>query len=283
MPGRIIDTHVHVWNLEKAVYPWLEDAPSILNRSYHLEELDQDRLQAGITEGILVQAANNLEDTDWMLFVATQVGWIRGVVGWLPLQDPQETALLLEKYSMNPLFRGVRHLIHNEPDPAWLLQPGVLESLRILASYGLPYELVGTVPAHIRTALTVAREVPDLRLVFDHLNQPPIVTRERFGAWGKLMQEAAKHPHLYIKISGLGTASLQGDRWTSDDVEPYIALALEQFGTGRCLCGGDWPVSLLAGSYTRTWEIYRRVINGLLPPEEADKVFYKNALYFYGL
>ena len=284
MFGKIIDTHVHIWNLEKASYSWLEHSDPLLNRTYHIEELGEQRKQAGITAGVLVQSANNLEDTDWMLAVAAQTDWIRGVVGWLPLQNPEATAgLLADKYSKNLYFKGVRHLIHNEPDPEWLLQERVLESLRILASYGLSYDLVGTLPAHIQTALTLAREVPGLRMVFDHLNQPPIATRERFGRWGELMQEAARHPQFFIKLSGLGTASQQGPDWSAAVVAPYVAFALEQFGAERCMCGSDWPVGLQAGSYMHTWEVYSEVINGLLNPEEAEKVLCGNAREFYCL
>lgn len=284
MSGKIIDTHVHVWNLDKASYSWLEWSDPILNRSYHIQELEEERNQAGITAGVLVQSANSLEDTDWMLAVATQTDWIRGVVGWLPLQNPEATASLLsDKYSKNPCFKGVRHLIHNEPDPAWLLQKGVLESLHIIASYGLPYDLVGTQPAHIQTALTLAREVPGLRMVFDHLNQPPIATREQFGRWGELMQEAAGHSRFYIKLSGLGTASRQGPGWSAAAIGPYVAFALEQFGADRCMCGSDWPVGLQAGSYVHSWEVYKEVVNGLLKPADAEKVFCRNAQEFYDL
>lgn len=284
MFGKIIDTHVHVWNLDKASYSWLQHSDPILNRTYHIEELERERIGAGITEGVLVQSANNLEDTDWMLAVAAQTAWIRGVVGWLPLPDPTATArLLADKYSRNLYFKGIRHLIHNEPDPAWLLQERVLESLRIVASYGLSYDLVGTTPAHIQTALALAREVPGLRMVFDHLNQPPMAGGERFGRWGALMREAAGHPRFYIKISGLGTASRQGPHWSAATIEPYVAFALEQFGAGRCMCGSDWPVGLQAGSYAHTWEVYKEVINGLLKPQELEKVLWGNALDFYCL
>src|SRR5688572_2108193 len=114
---KIIDTHIHIWNFEKAKYKWLEGDTSILNRTYHIPELEESRSTAGITEGVLVQAANNFEDTDWMLQVAAVTGWLTGVVGWLPLLDPEATGKALqEKYLHHHLFKGVRHLIHNEPD-----------------------------------------------------------------------------------------------------------------------------------------------------------------------
>src|SRR5215210_1447178 len=128
MPDRLIDTHLHVWNFERAEYEWLRNDTSILNRSYHIEELAEERLDAGVTEGVLVQAANNFEDTDWMLEVAAGTPWITGVVGWVPLTDPGETEKALAgNYLSNSYFKGVRHLIHDEADPRWLLQEKVLE------------------------------------------------------------------------------------------------------------------------------------------------------------
>lgn len=280
----IADTHIHVWDLEQAAYAWLKGNISILNRTYAVEELEPARQAAGITTGVLVQAANNFEDTDWMLAVAAKTDWITGVVGWLPLTDPAATQKALEeKYGHHPLFKGVRHLIHDEADPEWLLQPAVLESLQLLAQRNIPYDVVGVLPVHIKTALRVAEKVPELRMVFDHLNQPPVSTKEKFGAWGELMKTAAGHPNFYAKISGLGTASGDPENWTASAIQPYVEFVLEQFGVDRCFCGGDWPISLLAGSYAKTWNIYREVIDLLASNTEKEQLLYSNAKRFYSL
>jgi L-fuconolactonase len=283
MVQRIVDTHVHIWNFERAEYSWLKGDTSILNRSYHIEELEQERKKAGVTDGLLVQAANNFEDTDWMLEVAENTDWIKGVVGWLPLANPQQTAKALgERYYNQKYFKGIRHLIHDEPDSKWLLQKEVLESLQILSDYHLPYDVVGVVHEHIETALAVTEKVPSLKMVFDHLNQPPIAAKEKFGRWGALMKEAAKNPNFYAKISGLGVTA-KNPEWSREDIQPYVEFVLEYFGIDRCFCGGDWPVSLLAGSYSRTWNIYGEVFNSLLNEEQQQKVYYENAVAFYQL
>jgi L-fuconolactonase len=293
---KLIDTHIHVWNIEEVDYPWLAGDTSILRRNYALEELEPARQAVGVTGGVLVQAANSWEDTQWMLRTAGEHEWIRGVVGWLPLEDPDATARLLEESwgardgkgeswgaqggkgesgRAGNLLKGVRHLIHNEADARWLLREPVLESLGLLASRDIPYDVVGIVPEHIETALEVAERWPDLRMVFDHLNQP------QKGAWEELMKEAAKHENFYVKISGLGTAMGKGQEWTEADLEPCIEFVLHYFGPDRCLCGGDWPVALLAGSYERTWATYLSVIEKYT--EETDKVYWENAERFYGL
>lgn len=281
---KIIDTHVHIWDLEKAEYPWLKEDTSILNRTWRIEEMETVRKKAGIIAGILVQASGNLEDTALMLDTAYSTDWICGVVAWLPLMDPKETDRLLEeRFLKEKYFKGVRHQVHDEIDPGWLLQAGVLESLKNLSACGIPYDVVGIKPEHIETVLNVAEKIPGIRMVFDHLNWPPIPTRERFGRWGELMKEAAGHKNLYAKISGLGTASGNFQNRTAEDIKPYVEFVLQHFGTDRCFCGGDWPVSMLANNYVKTWQITKDILNSLLNDTEKDKVYFSNANKFYNL
>jgi L-fuconolactonase len=218
-----------------------------------------------------------------MLQVANATGWVKGVVGWMPLQDPSFTATAIREYLANPYFKGVRHLIHDEPDPQWLLQPTVIQSLSVLAAYDVPYDVVGVTPQHLITALEVAQKVPELRLMLDHMNQPPIASGEKFGEWGELMKTAASHKNIYVKISGLGTCSKKGAGWTAGDIQPYIEFVLEHFGENRCCCGGDWPVSLLAGNYNNTWQQYVKVLSGALSDAALQKVLSTNAVSFYNL
>lgn len=281
---RIIDTHIHVWDLEKAAYTWLTNDASLLNITYSIEQLTPHLSKAGVTQGILVQAANNFEDTDMMLEVAAETDWVTGVVGWLPLMDPEATEeAITKKYLKNTYFKGCRHLIHNEANAKWLMQDQVIESLKILDGYHLTYDVVGTNTDHLKTAIQVAEKLPGLKLVLDHLNQPPIVTKEKYGVWGEMMKEAAQYKNLHVKISGLGTTAGNGGNWTKDDLKPYIMHVLELFGTSRCFCGGDWPICLLAGTYEKAWLAYRQIFSEEFTPDEQEQLLYKNAASFYHL
>ena len=281
---RIIDTHVHIWDLEKAQYPWLQGDRSILNRTWRIEEIENDRKEAGVSAGVLVQASGSIEDTELMLETAYKTDWIYGVVGWLPLKDAKTTQRLLEeRFLKEKNFKGVRHQIHDEKDTRWLLQPAVIESLKLLASFDIPYDVVGILPLHIETVLEVADRIPGLRMVFDHLNWPPIPTKEKFGKWGELMKIAAQHKNLYAKISGLGTASGNFQDRTLEDIKPYVEFVLQHLGSERCFCGGDWPVSMLANNYIETWEITKDILNDMLTDEEKDNVLFSNANKFYKL
>ena len=184
-------------------------------------------------------------------------------------------------YNFPPTTIPASRRLHNEPDARWLLQKNVLESLSLLAAHDISYDVVGINDEHIETALQVAHRVPNLRMIFDHMNQPPM--QGYFGRWGQLMQVAATHPNFYVKISGLGTASKKLTSWTAEDIKPCIDFVLELFGEDRCCVGGDWPVSLLAGSYTHTWEKYREVLEKLLSEEGLQQVYHLNAKRFYNL
>lgn len=280
----MIDTHVHIWDPGRVRYAWLDDEGPVLNRAYLIEQWKQATAGTPVTSGVLVQAANSLEDTDLMLEAAGSCSMIKGVVGWLPLQHPDAVAALLEgDFGKNPMIKGIRHLIHNESDPQWLLQPAVLESLKMLATHGLTYDLVGIVPQHIKTAIAVAEKVPGLMMVFDHLNQPPISKGEKFGEWGELMAEAARHKSFYCKISGLGNPSGKPFKWTGDDIEPYVEFILHHFGEKRCFCGGDWPVSILTGDYANAIRTYETVLTRLLGHQSLNRVLSENAETFYKL
>jgi L-fuconolactonase len=275
-----IDTHLHLWDLQANQYPWLGEAPPLLQRSYLLPEVAPQLAGAGVHKVILVQAANHLADTDYLLARAAQTPWVGGVVGWLPLPQPRLTEAELDRYGRDAYFKGVRHLIHDEVDPRWLLQTPVLESLGLLAQAGLPYEVVGT-PVHLRCALAVAEQLPQLRLVLDHLCTPR--AGESWAEWRDLLAALAHHPQVYLKISGLGTVLGKGAQWAAADIEEMVGYALAHFGAARAMAGGDWPVARLAGEYGATWANYRQVLAGWLPPAQQAQVLGQTAMDFYGL
>ncbi|GAB4199791.1 MAG: amidohydrolase family protein [Thermoflexibacter sp.] len=282
---KLIDTHLHIWNLDKVAYPWLTPDLGILYQNYEIDQMPTLMKEAQVSHTILVQAANSLEETDFMLLSARQEDFVVGVVGWLPLLEPAQTAFFLEKYKQNPLFKGVRHLIHDEPNPYWLLQESVLESLKILADNQIPFDVVGILSEHLDCVKRIGEKLPHLRIVLDHLNHPRgTLTDKIMQDWEKWLRIVAQHPNVFAKISGLGTVVRRKSKNLSeDDIKPAIDLALETFGIERCLCGGDYPVSLLAEGYVRTWQMYQNVLNQLLSLPERERLYWENANKFYNL
>jgi len=281
--AKVIDTHMHSWDLQKVRYSWLDGNTSILAQNYYPSGIEAQLQAANVSAAVMVQAANNIEDTAFMFDCAAQYPWIIGVVGWVDLLNPETAKKQLEAHLQNKYFKGIRHLIHDEPDHNWLLQPAVIKSLEILADYGVPFDIVGVKIEHIRAAIQVAKQIPHLKMVFDHLNHPPIATSEQFGAWGEAISEAAAMPNFYAKISGLGTCCADFNDWSANTIEPYIAFVLEHFGIDKLMIGGDWPVSLLAGDYAGTHIKYQTVLEKLVAPENQEKIYSTNATSFYKL
>ena len=281
--AKVIDTHMHSWDLQKVRYSWLDGDTSILAQNYYPSDIEGQLAAAQVKATVMVQSANNLEDTAFMFDCAAQYPWIIGVVGWVDLLDPQKAQQQLAAHLQNKYFKGIRHLIHDEPDSSWLLQRDVIKSLEILANHGLPFDVVGVKIEHIKAAIEVAKQIPHLKMVFDHLNHPPIATHQQFGAWGDAIAEAASMPNFYAKISGLGTCCENFNDWSANTIEPYVAYVLQHFGEDKCMIGGDWPVSLLAGDYVTTHHKYQTVIEKLVAPQHQQKIFEGNATAFYKL
>lgn len=281
MAIEIIDTHQHLWDLDRVEYAWLTPEFGVLYRTYTAAELEPQLAPAGVTYTVMVQSANNYEDTEFMFEQVEAHDWMVGVVGWVPLLRPDEAAQAVERFKKNPYFKGVRHLIHNEPDPRWLLQPQVIDGLKILAANNLTFDVVATLPEHMECIPVIGEKIPELKMVIDHLGQPPIPSGG-LGRWADDLKAAAENPRVYAKISGLGTTSGNFEGWQADDLKPYIDYAIETFGPQRCMCGGDWPVSVLAGGYVKAWQAYRQVLAGR-PVSEQEQILNSTARDFYRL
>jgi L-fuconolactonase len=273
-----IDAHQHFWNLDKVEYPWLTPAYGPLYRSYEPPELEPQLKAAGIDRTVLVQSANSYADTDSMLAHADTYDWIGAVIGWVPLLEPDEAARALDRYGRHPKFRGIRHLIHEEPDPDWVVQDRVIEGLNVLAERAMIFEVVAVFPNHLKHVPTLAERVPGLTLVIDHLAKPPI--RERvMEPWFTQLAAAARYPNVYAKVSGLNTAA-DWDTWSAADLRRYIDAAIDRFGADRLMFGSDWPVCVLAGDYARVWAETNRALEGR-PQHEIDAILGGTAARVY--
>lgn len=275
-----IDAHHHFWNLEKVAYPWMDPAYGPICRSFEADELEPLVQAASIDKTVIVQAANSYEDTAYMLQVAADKEWIGAVVGWVPLNIPEVADRKLAEYARNPYFKGVRHLIHEEKDPDWVVRGSVIEGLKILDSYGLTFDLVGVFPNHLKHVPYLAEKVPDLKIVIDHFAKPPIKER-KMGEWAEQFAVAAQCPNVYAKVSGLNTAA-DPDTWSADDLKPYIDFGLKHFGAERLMFGSDWPVANLAGNYAKVWEQTNRAIVNYTEQERAA-ILGETAERFYGI
>jgi L-fuconolactonase len=247
-----IDAHQHFWRLSGGGYPWLKPTDhGPIYRDFGPEHLEPLLRASGVERTITVQADNSFSDTDAMLSHADRHRWIAAVIGWVPLLEPPAAARALDRYLTHPAFRGVRHLVHDEPDPDWLWQRRVVASLGVLEDRRLVFEIPAAFPQHLVHVPWLAKRFSDLTIVIDHLAKPPVASGE-LEPWATQLADAAARPNVYAKVSGLCTEA-DRDRWSAADLRPFVEVALECFGAERLMLGSDWPVCLLAGDYQRVW------------------------------
>lgn len=269
-----IDTHQHSWNLSEVEYRWLKPTYTAFYGNYTPDILAPQVKAVGVDCTVLVQAEDSYEDTASMLVNAHYNDFIVGVVGWANLLNPDETHRRMEMYSKNPYYKGMRHLIHDESDPDWVVQPVVLEALKVLPEFGMTFDVVAVFPRHLPHIPTLAERIPNLNMVIDHLAKPPIGQRE--SAWFDQMKAAAAYPNVYAKLSG----QFDNPAWTVADVKPYSDFVLEHFGADRVMFGSDWPVSLAGGTYASVWENTQQLIADCSPAEK-DAILGGTAARFY--
>jgi L-fuconolactonase len=276
----IVDAPHHFWNLEREAMPWMTAEHGVIRRTFEPADLEPLLRRAGVSRTVLVQAACSDSDSDSLFEHAARHTWIGGVVAWVDLRSPARALERLDELALQPKLRGVRHLIHDEPDPHWILRDEVLESLALLEQRQLILELPCVYPRHLGDVPELATSFPDLTIVIDHLGKPPLGTREMEG-WAEALRTAAAHGNVAAKISGLNTALAAAD-WDARHLAEAVGVALEAFGPSRLMCGSDWPVALLNGDYERVWRETVRVISDCAP-QHAEQLLSQTALRLYDL
>ena len=283
----VVDAHHHVWNPARFDYPWMNGAAMApLRRPFGPDDLAPLLVEAGVDATVLVQALQRVDETRWFLEIAAATPFVAGVVGWVDLLDPDlvETLASLQARPDGRYLVGIRHMVQDEPDPEWLLQPGIARGLDAVAGGGLVYDLL-LKPPQIAAAIRLCAALPHVRFVVDHLAKPPIASGE-VAAWAALMEPFGAMPHVSCKLSGMVTEA-DWATWTASDLAPYVAEAVRLFGEERLLFGSDWPVCTLAASYATVKEALEatleEVFGGALTRETKGRIFGGNAIDVYGL
>ena len=293
----MIDSHLHLWELGPELgpgpgpsaggpdggsprpYAWLGPQHGGLFRSYGEAEARENLDAASVGGAVLVQADDTPADTESMLAVAERNSWVLGVVGWIPLDKPSEAEKELHRFVRNPAFRGVRHLVHDDPRDDFLELPTVRDSLRMVAGHGLAFDVPDAYPRHLGRTVQLARELPELTIVLDHLGKPPLPDAAAMDLWRADFRALAELPNTVAKVSGL---YLPGVPYTAEALRPLWDEAMDAFGPGRLMFGGDWPVSTLGAPYGRTLEVLLELA-GELNSTERQEFLEATAVRTYGL
>jgi L-fuconolactonase len=273
-----LDSHQHFWHYNSSEHVWMTDAMIQLKRDFLPTDLKPLLDSIEFDGCVAVQARQNLEETRWLLELAEQHDFIKGVVGWVDLRSA-DVVHQLTQFKGNRKLVGVRHVVHDEPDARFLLQPDFVRGIEQLRAFGLCYDLL-LFPKHLPVASELVRKFPEQAFVLDHLAKPPIASGET-SPWREHLAELAGFPNVWCKLSGMVTEA-NWHQWRSEDFHQYLEIVFETFGPERLMIGSDWPVCTLASNYRETMNVVTNYVRKFRPEAEAQ-ILGGNCARCYGL
>jgi len=261
-----IDSHQHFWQYNPSEYAWINDQMKVLKTDFLPAQLLRELTATGFDGSIAVQARQSMEETNWLLQLADLHPFIKGVVGWIDLQS-EEVEKQISDFAKHPKAAGVRHVIHDEADPEFMLSPPFLHGVKLLEPHQLAYDLL-IFPIHLDTTIQFIRHFSERQVfVIDHIAKP-LIKKGILSPWKKKMAQLSRYPNVYCKVSGMVTEA-DWENWRPEDIKPYLDVIFEAFGPDRIMIGSDWPVCLLAGQYS---EVMNVVTNYITDLSESEKM-----------
>ena len=295
----IIDTHQHLWNLDRLKLPWVNGIPE-LNRSYKFNDYLKAAESSGVTRTVYMevdahQDHKQKEIDDMTLHCQEDSDLMLGMVVSADPGKPGFTEFLGAN-SGNPFIKGVRQVLHNpEQASKYCLTPEFVQSIRALGKRDLLFDICIR-PAELHDAVELCRQVPETTFVLDHCGNadPYVVNGHRKidssssdttyvhskESWQKGIFKLGELENVYCKISGI-VARAETD-WNAQTLAPTVNTCLEAFGEDRVVFGGDWPVCTLGASLSQ-WIAALKEIVSTRPTVVQEKMFSINAERLYQL
>lgn len=261
-----IDAHQHFWKYDPREFAWIDDSMAGIRRDFLPADLEPLLAAEGFDGCIAVQTRASLDENRFLLDLARQAPFIRGVVGWVDLKKP-DVDIDLADFAGDPKAVGIRHIAQAEPDDRFLAHDDFVHGVRKLAAFDLAYDLL-IYPRQLPAAIELVTKVPEVRFVLDHCAKPEI-RNAQWEPWAAQIRELAKAPNVSCKISGLVTEA-NWATWTKDTLKPYVEHVLACFGIERCMLGSDWPVCLVAGEYARVVGAAKEIVIGVAGAGAVD-------------
>ncbi|HUW18806.1 MAG TPA: amidohydrolase family protein [Sedimentisphaerales bacterium] len=271
-----IDTHQHFWKYNERDYGWMGPGMESLRRDRLPADLAGLLKKAGVDGTVAVQARQCLEETEFLLRLADENPFIKGVVGWVDLRSPQ-LQVQLESFCYHPKLRGVRHVVHDEPDDNFMLRDDFVHGISRLRKYNLTYDLL-LFPKHLAVACELVARFPEQSFILDHISKPYIKDR-KMEPWASDIRRLASFKNVSCKISGMVTEA-DWHHWKPEDFTPYMDTVLGAFGADRIMVGSDWPVCTVAGQYEKVIAIAADYVKKL-SPNEQEAIWSANAKRIY--
>ena len=273
-----IDAHHHFWRYDPVEYDWIDDSMKDIRRDFLPADLQAEIHHAGVEGVVSVQARQTVAETEWLLKLAGENEFIKGVVGWVPLLEPS-VGETLSRFASNRKLKSVRHVLQGEADPEYMLRPEFQRGLREVTRLRLSYDVL-VLERQLPQVIHLVDRHPDQVFVVDHLAKPRVKDHE-LSPWKEQMTALAERPHVYCKISGLATEA-EYHNWSEGELRPYIDVVLNAFGPRRCMFGSDWPVCKVAIDYSAWVHIVQRAL-GRFTAEEQARVWAGTAAEAYRL
>ena len=274
----MIDAHQHFWQYDAVKYDWIDDSMAAIRQSFMPSDLKNLLEQNQVDGTVLVQVNQSMDENNFMLSLAKENDFIRGVVGWVDLQSENITEELTILKQHNKL-KGFRHILQAEKDADFMLRPNFKRGIAALAAFNYTFDVL-IYPHQLAAARVMVNSYPNQLFVIDHLAKPYI--KNRFiDNWKYDLQDIAAHENVHCKISGMFTEA----NWTDcslSDLKPYLDVAVEAFGIKRLLFGSDWPVCLLATDYKNNLSVMQEYFKTFSSTEQ-QQFFAQNAINFYNL
>lgn len=268
----IVDTHLHLWDLSRLRYPWLDGVP-MLNKNHLIEDYRRACGPVKVEKLVFLQCecdpAQFQQEADWVTQVAQVEPRIRGIVPWAPLEKGEGARADLTRLAANRLIKGIRRIIQFEADPAFCLRPDFIRGVQLLAEFGLSFDLCIN-HTQLTNTIRLVRQCPQVPFVLDHMAKPDIKSG-RLDPWRAEVRELAGLPNVWCKLSGLVTEADHA-KWTPADLQPYLDHVIACFGFDRVMFGGDWPVSTQASDYPRWVNTLDAALAGA-PAEQLRKLY----------
>jgi L-fuconolactonase len=276
-----IDAHHHFIDTGRFSYYWMTEELAAIRGCFGPEDMRPLLSASDIDRSVLVQAIPSLEETEGLLATASITDFVAGVVGWVDLTAPNIADVLLHLRTVpgGRKLVGIRHQVHDEPDPGWLLRADVRRGLAAVQASGLAYDLLVR-SRELPAALDLVRTFPDCRFVVDHIAKPNIKAHE-IEPWATRMQQLIPYSNVWVKLSGMAEEA-DWANWSAADLKPYVDRLLDWFGPARLMFGSNWPFCLVAGSYARIHDALLEAL-GPLSATEHGLIFGGSAANAYGL
>ncbi len=273
-----IDSHQHFWKYHPEKDAWITGDMIVIQRDFMPEDLYPLLQQNNIDGCVAVQAGQSEDETKYLIQLAEENDFIKGVVGWVDL-TADNVEKRLEYFSKYKKLKGFRHIVQAEPQDDFLLRNDFCKGVTLLQQHNFAYDIL-IFPKHLQYVVEFVKKFPEQKFVIDHLAKPDFKQAD-FSVWEKGMKAVAQYGNVYCKVSGMVTEA-DWYHWKEENFLYCLDAATEAFGVNRLMFGSDWPVSLLAASYDQSANIVYRYFSEF-SLDEQNKVWGGNAIDFYNL